>query len=62
VRALRFRHALDQVGPARGASEESSRSTEDQSLGRATANDVAIDDRTLAEHHAQIVFDGKRST
>jgi len=29
------------------------------SLGRATANDVAIDDRTLAEHHAQIVFDGK---
>ncbi len=29
------------------------------SLGRATANDVAIDDRSMAEHHAQIVFDGK---
>jgi transcriptional regulator with GAF, ATPase, and Fis domain len=29
------------------------------SLGRAAANDVSIDDRTLAEHHAQIVFDGK---
>jgi transcriptional regulator with GAF, ATPase, and Fis domain len=29
------------------------------SLGRAAANDVAIDDRSMAEHHAQIVFDGK---
>jgi transcriptional regulator with GAF, ATPase, and Fis domain len=29
------------------------------SLGRAGANDVAIDDKTLADHHAQIVFDGK---
>ena len=29
------------------------------SLGRAAANDIAIDDRSLAEHHAQIVFDGK---
>ena len=29
------------------------------SLGRAAASDVAIDDRTMAEHHAQIVFDGK---
>ncbi len=29
------------------------------SLGRASANDVSIDDKTLADHHAQIVFDGK---
>ncbi len=29
------------------------------SIGRATANDVTIDDRSIAEHHAQIVFDGK---
>ncbi len=29
------------------------------SIGRAAANDVAIDEPTLAEYHAQIVFDGR---
>ncbi len=29
------------------------------SIGRAAASDVTIDDRAMAEHHAQIVFDGK---
>ncbi len=29
------------------------------SLGRAPASDVAIDSRELADHHAQIVFDGR---
>ncbi len=29
------------------------------SIGRSGGNDVAIDDRTMADYHAQIVFDGK---
>ena len=29
------------------------------SIGRAGGNDVEIDDKALAEHHAQIIFDGK---
>ncbi len=29
------------------------------SIGRARGNDVTLDDRAVAEHHAQIVFDGK---
>ncbi len=32
------------------------------SLGRGAANDVVLDDRTIAEHHAQIVFDGRDFT
>ena len=32
------------------------------SLGRGAANDVVLDERTLAEHHAQIVFDGRDFT
>ena len=29
------------------------------SIGRAGGNDVAIDDKALADYHAQVVFDGK---
>mgnify|MGYP001570013860 FL=1 len=29
------------------------------SIGRASGSDVRVDDKCLAEHHAQIVFDGK---
>ena len=29
------------------------------SVGRAGGNDIQIDDRTLADYHAQIVFDGR---
>ncbi|GAB4204440.1 MAG: hypothetical protein OHK0013_19400 [Sandaracinaceae bacterium] len=29
------------------------------SIGRAGGNDVAIDDRSMADYHAQVVFDGK---
>ena len=29
------------------------------SIGRASGSDVRIDDKALAEHHAQVVFDGK---
>jgi transcriptional regulator with GAF, ATPase, and Fis domain len=29
------------------------------SIGRAGGNDVALDDRAVADHHVQIVFDGK---
>jgi transcriptional regulator with GAF, ATPase, and Fis domain len=29
------------------------------SIGRAGGNDVAVDDRSMADYHAQIVFDGK---
>ncbi|MGB5810321.1 MAG: sigma 54-interacting transcriptional regulator [Polyangiales bacterium] len=29
------------------------------SIGRAGANDVAVDSESLAEHHAQVVFDGR---
>jgi transcriptional regulator with GAF, ATPase, and Fis domain len=32
------------------------------SLGRGAANDVVLDDRTISEHHAQIVFDGRDFT
>ncbi|MBX3251370.1 MAG: sigma 54-interacting transcriptional regulator [Myxococcales bacterium] len=32
------------------------------SLGRGAANDVVLEDRALAEHHAQIVFDGRDFT
>ena len=32
------------------------------SIGRGAANDVVLDDATLAEHHAQLVFDGRDFT